>query len=184
MSRVDALPKLMHEKEAEVENPKYANIVGWLLAVSMVYAAILVGGSIGQFINMPSILIVLGLSYFLGIAAYGWRDFNYSVKALLFVYRRKVPSTLGIRHVNIIRNMRWYIMSSGLLGFLVGLVQMLANLDDPAAIGPAAAVAMLTIFYSVVLILFICQPALSFLENHLQHSQTGGCNCAGSEGQP
>ncbi|MCB9728892.1 MAG: MotA/TolQ/ExbB proton channel family protein [Deltaproteobacteria bacterium] len=35
----------------------------------------------------------------------------------------------------------------GMLGTLIGLVQMLANMDDPKAIGPAMAVALLTTFY-------------------------------------
>src|SRR3546814_10457455 len=39
----------------------------------------------------------------------------------------------------------------GLIGTLIGLVQMLANLKDPNAIGPAMAVALLTTFYGAVL---------------------------------
>ena len=42
-------------------------------------------------------------------------------------------------------------VSSGLCGTLVGLVLMLTNLDDPTAIGPAMAVALLTMLYGVVL---------------------------------
>lgn len=181
MSQIDALPGLLRDQSAEAASTKYANAIGWFLAVSMVYLAISVGGSVGAFINVPSVIIVLGVSYFVGIAAYGWRDFNYGVKALLFVYRKRVPSSLGIRHVNIIRSMRLYVVLSGILGFLVGSVQMLANLDDPSAIGPAVAVAILTIFYSVFLILFIIQPALSFLEDHLLKIQAGGKGPADAE---
>lgn len=39
----------------------------------------------------------------------------------------------------------------GLIGTLVGLVQMLGNLEDPGSIGPAMAVALLTTFYGAVL---------------------------------
>lgn len=39
----------------------------------------------------------------------------------------------------------------GLIGTLVGLVHMLGGLDDPAAIGPAMALALLTTFYGAVL---------------------------------
>lgn len=39
----------------------------------------------------------------------------------------------------------------GLIGTLVGLVQMLANLDNPDAIGPAMAVALLTTFYGAIM---------------------------------
>jgi chemotaxis protein MotA len=45
----------------------------------------------------------------------------------------------------------------GMVGTLIGLVQMLQNMNDPAAIGPAMAVALLTTFYGAVLanVLFI-----------------------------
>ena len=46
----------------------------------------------------------------------------------------------------------------GMLGTLVGLVQMLANLDDPATIGPAMAVAMLTTFYGAFIANLIALP--------------------------
>ncbi|MBF0390685.1 MAG: MotA/TolQ/ExbB proton channel family protein [Desulfamplus sp.] len=39
----------------------------------------------------------------------------------------------------------------GMIGTLIGLVQMLANLDDPASIGPSMAVAMITTFYGAIL---------------------------------
>ncbi len=39
----------------------------------------------------------------------------------------------------------------GMIGTLIGLVNMLQNLDDPSSIGPAMAVALLTTFYGAVL---------------------------------
>lgn len=39
----------------------------------------------------------------------------------------------------------------GMIGTLIGLVQMLANLSDPTSIGPAMAVAILTTFYGAML---------------------------------
>ncbi|MCC6220156.1 MAG: motility protein A [Deltaproteobacteria bacterium] len=38
----------------------------------------------------------------------------------------------------------------GLIGTLIGLVQMLSHLDDPSQIGPAMAVALLTTFYGAM----------------------------------
>lgn len=46
----------------------------------------------------------------------------------------------------------------GLIGTLVGLVAMLAQLDDPAAIGPGMAIALLTTFYGAVYANAICLP--------------------------
>jgi chemotaxis protein MotA len=38
----------------------------------------------------------------------------------------------------------------GMIGTLIGLVQMLSNMDDPKAIGPAMAVALLTTLYGAI----------------------------------
>ena len=39
----------------------------------------------------------------------------------------------------------------GMLGTLIGLIQMLGNLDDPSALGPGMAVALVTTFYGSLL---------------------------------
>ncbi len=54
----------------------------------------------------------------------------------------------------------------GLIGTLVGLVQMLANLDDPNAIGPAMAVALLTTFYGAILGTVVLAPLAAKLEKN------------------
>lgn len=46
----------------------------------------------------------------------------------------------------------------GMIGTLVGLVAMLANMDDPKAIGPAMAVALLTTLYGAVIANCIAGP--------------------------
>ena len=46
----------------------------------------------------------------------------------------------------------------GMIGTLIGLVQMLQALDDPSAIGPAMAVALLTSLYGAVIANIICAP--------------------------
>ena len=56
----------------------------------------------------------------------------------------------------------------GLIGTLVGLVQMLGQLDDPAAIGPAMAIALLTTFYGAVLSNMIFMPLAAKLERNSQ----------------
>lgn len=52
----------------------------------------------------------------------------------------------------------------GLIGTLIGLVQMLSTLSDPSAIGPAMAVAMLTTFYGALFAYLVCLPLASRLE--------------------
>ena len=59
----------------------------------------------------------------------------------------------------------------GMLGTLVGLVQMLSKLDDPASIGPAMAVAMLTTFYGALIANLIALPIADKLARKTREDQ-------------
>jgi chemotaxis protein MotA len=52
----------------------------------------------------------------------------------------------------------------GMMGTLVGLIQMLANLSDPSSIGPAMAVAMLTTLYGVMIAHLFALPLADKIE--------------------
>ncbi len=54
----------------------------------------------------------------------------------------------------------------GLIGTLVGLVQMLADLENPETIGPAMAVALLTTFYGAILGTVLMAPLAVKLEKN------------------
>jgi chemotaxis protein MotA len=52
----------------------------------------------------------------------------------------------------------------GLIGTLIGLVQMLSHLSDPDTIGPAMAIAILTTFYGAVLSYMVFTPLANKLD--------------------
>jgi len=60
-----------------------------------------------------------------------------------------------------------YAPAFGMVGTLIGLVQMLSDLSDPDAIGPAMAVALLTTFYGAVLANLIFIPMVSKLDRRV-----------------
>ena len=53
----------------------------------------------------------------------------------------------------------------GMVGTLIGLVQMLQNMSDPSSIGPAMAVAILTTFYGAVMANMLFLPMSGKLKN-------------------
>ncbi|MFO7783471.1 MAG: motility protein A [Thermodesulfobacteriota bacterium] len=53
----------------------------------------------------------------------------------------------------------------GMIGTLIGLVQMLQTMDDPSTIGPAMAVALLTTFYGALLANVVFLPIAGKLKN-------------------
>ena len=73
-----------------------------------------------------------------------------------------------LRSAGVLRRAGEVAPAMGLIGTLVGLVQMLGNLEDPAAIGPALAVALLTTFYGAVLANMVFLPLAGKLERNSQ----------------
>jgi len=59
----------------------------------------------------------------------------------------------------------------GMIGTLVGLVQMLSNMDDPKSIGPAMAVALLTTLYGAMMANMLALPIADKLD--LRKSEEG-----------
>ena len=56
----------------------------------------------------------------------------------------------------------------GMIGTLIGLVQMLAMLDDPTTIGPSMAIALLTTFYGAFLSTVVFAPLATKIEHNAQ----------------
>jgi len=77
--------------------------------------------------------------------------------------------TLNERHkrsASIARRASEVAPAMGLIGTLVGLVQMLADLENPETIGPAMAVALLTTFYGAILGTIVMAPLAVKLEKN------------------
>jgi chemotaxis protein MotA len=62
------------------------------------------------------------------------------------------------RGVKILRQIGTYAPAFGMVGTLIGLTVMLANLRDPEAIGPSMAVAIITTFYGALLAYLFALP--------------------------
>lgn len=60
----------------------------------------------------------------------------------------------------------------GMIGTLIGLVQMLQNMSDPSAIGPAMAVALLTTFYGSVIANVFTIPVAAKLKQRSKQEST------------
>lgn len=69
--------------------------------------------------------------------------------------------TLEQRHetgVELISSLAAYSPALGMIGTVIGLVQMLKTMNDPSTIGPAMAVALITTFYGAILANLIFLP--------------------------
>ncbi|MGB3544477.1 motility protein A [Rubrivirga sp.] len=70
--------------------------------------------------------------------------------------------------VKLLNKAGMYAPAFGMVGTLIGLIQMLQNLSDPSAIGPAMAVAMITTFWGALLANLIFLPMAGKVQGQVQ----------------
>ena len=142
-----------------------------LLGFSLIICGILMGGSLASFLDLPSIAVVMGPTVFLTFA---YHSAGESIGALKAAFGRRPLDVNAVEaHVRTLSTARNLASGSGVLGALIGLVNMLAKMDDPSAIGPAMAVALLTVFYGVLLAEFVLGPLINRLRNGASETSSG-----------
>jgi chemotaxis protein MotA len=82
--------------------------------------------------------------------------------------RVEIDSTHGrhLKSASVLRKASEVAPAMGLIGTLVGLVQMLGHLSDPSSIGPSMAIALLTTFYGAILGSMVFSPLAAKLERN------------------
>jgi len=210
-----------------------ATLLGLIITFGFILGAILSGGSLLLFVNVPSLLIVIGgsvsvvlmqftLGQFFGAFKVAMKAFFHkSVDAvelieqagvLANVARKEGMMALESQEIenpflnkgiqlcvdghppDLVRKMLSKDISltiqrhelgqsifkalgdiapaMGMIGTLIGLVQMLANMDDPKSIGPAMAVALLTTLYGAIIANAFALPLADKLELRSQEEKT------------
>ena len=202
-----------------------ATIIGLTAGSILITAAIILGGSALIFINIPSLLIVLGGTIAATLIKYSIADMVNTISVIMKTFSVKNASPVELvdhikdmaeiarregllalegkdhgdeflskglslladgvdasqvvmvldrelqyskdRHKkgqNILKGMGATAPAFGMIGTLIGLVQMLAAMDDPSKIGPAMAVALLTTLYGAVFANLIFLPLADKLD--------------------
>jgi chemotaxis protein MotA len=207
-----------------------ATIIGLLGGMLALFFAIVLGGSPGSFVDVPSVLLVIVGTMCLTVACYSFAQLRGANRAARGAIRRTSmrPSQVATQLVNfcevsrqagmlqlqskldvyrdqeflyqgaemlvdgtspedlerilrleaenkqdqqkqaigVLKKAAELAPAMGLIGTLVGLVQMLANLDDPSTIGPSMAVALLTTFYGACLANMVFTPLATKMEGN------------------
>ncbi len=212
-----------------------ATLVGIVLSFALVLSAIMMGGSLSIFINIPSVMIVVGgtlgatminyplpdilkvtkvvknaffmkkmtanelIATFVNLAGIARREGILALESKLnemndeFMRKGMQLSVDGLepaaikeileteidaiqdRHklgAEIFTTMGTFAPALGMIGTLIGLVQMLQTMSDPSTIGPAMAVALLTTFYGAVMANLMFLPIAGKLKNRSSEEVT------------
>lgn len=102
-----------------------------------------------SFIDAPSLIIVLGVV----ISGTLWSFPTHTIfQSILDSFSAdELDEERAKQGYFVFQNMAGYAVGGGIIGTVIGLVKMLKDLSDPTAIGPAMAIALLTIIYGVLL---------------------------------
>jgi len=198
-------------------------VIGILGAFILLVVSIALGGSPLAFVNIPSLLIVVGGGFAASLASYPLKELINGVKAIVKAFKPGLPDPVehveflvevvnkarknGIlaleadidgfyekdpffgdimrmlidgqdieeiksnaetalmkldqdlsTEVSVWESLGELFPAFGMIGTLIGLIQMLQNLNDPSALGPGMAVAMITTLYGAVLANVLCVP--------------------------
>ncbi len=95
------------------------------------------------------------------------------IEEIRIVLEREISEATDrqLRSAGMLRKAAEVAPAMGLIGTLIGLVQMLGNLEDPSAIGPGMAVALLTTFYGAVLANMVLSPLAAKLERNITEEE-------------
>lgn len=80
----------------------------------------------------------------------------------------RTTSERNHRAIQVFQTMGAYAPAMGLIGTLIGLIQMLSSLNDPATVGPAMSIALITTFYGALLANLFFLPIAGKLRNKAQ----------------
>ena len=124
-------------------------LVGFLGFGALIVAMILLGGDLAAYVNIPSVVLVIGGTGALLLLTFG-HDGCLTAMRLAIRGKRKVEHTPTIQRgdpVVFFRLAAAYALTLGFVGTLIGTIAMLSNMDDPSKIGAGMAAALLAPLY-------------------------------------
>jgi flagellar motor component MotA len=122
-----------------------------LFAVGLFVGGILAGSRFTLFVDPRSLVLVLG-GLLVPLAVHG------SAVGLPFAaLRRGLPEARRRLALVVVRDLERATFGGAALASVIVVIQMLQNLSDPTAFGPALAVMTLPLFYALALRLFVWQ---------------------------
>ena len=128
-------------------------LIGFLTFAALIVGAILLGGDLGAYFNLPSVLIVIGGTCALLLLAFG-HDGCMTALRLTVRGKRNAEHIQTLQRgdpVMFFRLAAAFALIMGAVGTLIGMVAMLSNMDDPSKIGAGMAAALLTQLYGGLL---------------------------------
>ena len=137
-------------------------IVGLVIVLVLFFLGVMMGGTLANVLDTPSVLIVVGLT--LGLCLQGKVPLGMVIQSFFGTEFQGEDLRVVVQAW---KHVRTYIMASGLLGTFLGMINMFQALDVYDAFFPGTATAFITTFYAAILSYMIFLPLQHRLEKQL-----------------
>lgn len=142
-------------------------ILGLFLALGTIASACLLGGPADIFINVPAVVIVVGLTLGIQLSAEGAGEFRRTLSSLVVALRPTLPKGIHSGTPANLRTLGKHVYAAGLIGFLIGGIQILASIDDWRQLASSIGTLLLVLFYALILAECIIRPCANRVEQLL-----------------
>jgi flagellar motor component MotA len=151
---------------------KKSYIIFLLLGLGVLVAAIITAGaSIPLFLNIPALIVVLFLPTFVVIGVFGLRTFFRS-----FNLSESTSNTTKEEldtGASLFSMFSRCLLLTGFITTMIGFIAILGNLQSAQEIGKAVALALITLFYSFILVLLVTLPYTYAYKRRLSELNAG-----------
>ncbi len=136
--------------------------ISLILYTAILILAMFIVGCIACFFDIPSLLMVLLPTLLMLLTCYRLSEMG-QYFSIAFSDKKADPVELE-KGIGFFKAMQKYLFIASGVGVMMGLIAMLATLDDPEYIGKGLALALLTMLYSLYFTIIIAVPLRSALE--------------------
>ena len=136
------------------------------LIIFPIVAGMIMSGGVGQFIDPPSVFIVIVPTVGTLLVAYKGSFISSVTSIWQYTGNEKLSTAIAFW-----KTVRTCAVGYGCLGFFIGLVSMLSSLDDMELLGPRMAIALLAVAHGIVARYLVAEPIIALLENKKRQSR-------------
>ena len=136
-----------------------------VFAVGFVSAITLEGCSVFNYLDFPSLIIAVVLPFLFVSTLFGFKEMGRAFSIPLKKEPEKDKLIPALAFFKMYGKATWL---AGLVGVISGVISMLVNLEDKNQVGPALALAIVSLLYSGIINLAVIIPFTIFIKKHLK----------------
>jgi flagellar motor component MotA len=136
-----------------------------IFLAGIIWTIITSGGSVLTYLDIPSLIIVGIFPFLFTSVLFGFNEMGLAFSVLIRKETEKEKLINATNFFKIYGKVTWI---AGCVAVLIGVIAMLANLEDRTTLGPNLALALISMLYSGIINVIIIIPFTLFIRKQLK----------------